>query len=348
MKVSIVIAVEEINDLVRDNIRHCLAMDYQDFEILLFLSHPTSESFPKTRIVVRADLAFNPAQRRDLAINEAQGEILAFIDDDAYPESTWLTAALPYFSDITIAAVGGPGVTPPEDDLRKQVSGWCSASPLGGGPSAFYRFLPSKVREVQDYPSMNLIVRKADFSMVGGFDSSFWPGEDTKLCADLTLKIGKKIIYDPKVLVYHHRRAIFKDHLRQNGRYGFHRGYFARILPQTSRKLVYLFPSLFTILVLLMPAVAIITQILGFSRRFGRDPDFTSGQFFIFNFITISLAYFLMMAAYLLLLVVNALWVWRISRRLPVALLTMPAIFLTHFWYGAQFIRGFFSKKVKR
>lgn len=322
MKVSIVIAVEEVNDLARENIAHCLTMNFTDFEILLFVSHETAESFAKTRIVVRSDLAFNPAQRRDLAIDEARGAILAFIDDDAYPSSDWLTHAVPYFEDPTIAAVGGPGVTPTEDNLRKQVSGWSSASPLGGGPSAAYRFIPGRKREVDDYPSMNLLVRKSDFLMVGGFDSNYWPGEDTKLCSDLTLKIGKRIVYDPEVLVYHHRRAIFKDHLKQNGRYGFHRGHFARVLPQTSRKLAYFLPSCFVTFLILGP--------------------------FLFLFINAIRVYFLLLTAYFLLLFFNSFWVWQRSKNYKVALLTIPTIFLTHVWYGIQFIFGLSLGKIKR
>ena len=110
----------------------------------------------------------------------------------------------------------GPGVTPPNDSVFQKAGGWVSASFLGGGPAASHRFFPRKKREVDDYPSMNFVVRKSDFRAVDGFNSRFWPGEDTKLCLDLTKKLGKKIIYDPEVLVYHHRRSLFVPHLKQN------------------------------------------------------------------------------------------------------------------------------------
>ncbi len=344
MKVSIIIAVEEVNDFVRENISHCLAMNFIDFEILLFVSHETDESFAKTRIVVRSDLAFNPAQRRDLAIGEASGSILAFIDDDAYPSPNWLTHAVSYFEDPTIAAVGGPGITPPRDNLRQQVSGWSSASPLGGGPSAAYRFIPGRKREVDDYPSMNLIIRKSDFLMVGGFDSNYWPGEDTKLCSDLTLKIGKRIIYDPEVLVYHHRRPIFKDHLKQNGRYGFHRGHFARVLPQTSRKLVYFLPSIFAVFIIFGP---LLSFLLLFIPAKGWSASGGNYQFSIINFTNVLKAYFLLLISYLLLLFLNSFWVHQRCKNYKIAFLTIPTVFLTHIWYGIQFIFGLSTKKIK-
>lgn len=334
MKISVVVAVESVNDYVRENIKHLLAMDFQDFEILLFLAQPSAEAFAKTRIIVRPDLAFNPAQRRDLATQEAQGEFLAFIDDDAYPSKSWLSNALLHFDDPKVAAVGGPGVTPVEDDWRRQVSGWVSASPLGGGAYR-YRFLPEREREVDDYPSMNLIIRKKDFSLVGGFDSHYFPGEDTKLCLDLTQKLGKKIIYDPAVLVYHHRRPIFRAHLAQIGHYGLHRGFFAKDLPRTSRRVSYFLPTLFALSLTTGLTALAISKLTHF-----RLP--TQGYWSFFSL------YLLLLTSYFLLLLFNGLWVWRKSGSLKIAFWTVPTIFLTHFWYGLQFLRGLFSKNLER
>ena len=136
---------------------------------------------------------------------KAKGEILAFIDDDAYPVGDWLKNIVRNFSNPIIVGVGGPGVTPPGVPWQEEASGWMSVSPLGAGPYT-YRFLSGRKQFVDDYPSMNLSVIRSNFLAVGGFDSNYWPGEDTKLCLDLVNKQKKKIIYDPKVVVYHHRR----------------------------------------------------------------------------------------------------------------------------------------------
>jgi hypothetical protein len=82
---------------------------------------------------------------------------------------------------------------------------------------------------------------------LGGFRTDFWPGEDTYLCLEITRKLRRKIIYDPRISVQHHRRKLFLPHLRQIGRYALHRGYFARHFPETSRRLSYAMPSLFVI-----------------------------------------------------------------------------------------------------
>ncbi|MBQ5511265.1 MAG: hypothetical protein IIT94_09040, partial [Prevotella sp.] len=72
-------------------------------------------------------------------------------------------------------------------------------------------------------------------------------GEDTLLCEDIVYGQGKRLVYDPWAIVYHHRRRLFGPHLRQLGRYAFHRGYFVKKSPKTSFKLSYFVPSLFVL-----------------------------------------------------------------------------------------------------
>lgn len=294
--ISIIIPFRQTSEFLDQCLNYLKKQTYKNYEVILLPDEANGK--------------MGPAEKRDKGANKAKGEILAFIDDDAYPVKDWLRNILSNFADPDIAAVCGPGATPPNSPWAQQVSGWFSASPLGGG-SYTYRFLPQVKRFVDDYPSMNLAVRKSDFMKVGGFDSNFWPGEDTKLCLDLTHKLGKKIIYDPKVLVYHHRRPVWIPHLRQNGNYGLHRGYFARTLPRTSFRLVYFLPSILVLGLILAP--------------------------------------FVVFPAYTLLLAANGLWVTVKSGSLFQGLISMPAVFLTHFWYGVRFIQGFlFTKQLRR
>lgn len=320
--VSVIIPVKEINDYICEAVPKHLKLDYPNLEILILPDRASQDKFGSRVRIIPTYPETGPAGKRDIGVKEACGEILAFIDDDAYPRRDWLRNAVKHFGDVRVAAVCGPGVTPPSDSIWLKASGWVQASRLGGGGYT-YRFIPQKKRLVDDYPSMNFIVRKSDFEEVGGFDSHFWPGEDTKLCLDVTYTLKKKIIYDPEVLVYHHRRALFVPHLKQIGRYGLHRGYFARTLPQTSRRFSYLIPSLFALGLILGPLVILAARFL-------------------------SLFYFLSLALYIVLLILTSFWVLYQSRDIRLALLVIPGIFLTHMWYGLRFIQGFFSKGLKR
>ena len=102
-------------------------------------------------------------------------------------------------------------------------------------------------RDVDDYPSCNLLVRADVLRAIHGYRTDFWPGEDTLLCEDIVYGQGKRLVYDPWSIVYHHRRRLFGPHLRQLGRYAFHRGYFVKKSPKTSFKLSYFIPSLFVL-----------------------------------------------------------------------------------------------------
>ncbi len=308
LKFSIIIPFQKPSEYLYECLDHIRKQSYTNYEVVLLPDK--KEKFTDPKIKVIASGRIGPAQKRDIGADKSTGDVLAFIDDDAYPDKDWLKNALKCFDKIQIASVCGPGITPPDSSRQEQASGWFSASPLGGGTYT-YRFLPQKKRFVDDYPSMNLLVRKKDFSAVGGFDSHFWPGEDTKLCLDLVHTLGKKIIYDPKVLVYHHRRPVWIPHLSQNGNYGLHRGYFARVLPKTSFRPVYFFPSFLVFSLIILPFVVI--------------------------------------PAYSLLLIANAIWITAKSRNLFQGLISVPVVFLTHFWYGVRFIQGFlFTRHLSR
>lgn len=258
-----------------------------------------------------------PADKRDMALQYAEGEIFAFIDDDAYPRADWLKNAVKYFEDSQVGAVGGPAVTAPEDDAWQQASGKVYESFLCSGGYT-YRYLPKAEREVDDLPSVNLIVRRDVFEQVGGYDSNYYPGEDTKLCLDI-VESGRKIIYSPEVLVYHHRRRMFKQHLKQATNYAKHRGYFAKALPKTSCKPAYFIPSLFVLGLILGPLLSCAVPILWY-----------------FYFIVIVLYLFLLMASI------------RKASSFKVWILTFFGIIATHIGYGVMFIRGICSKELLR
>ena len=197
MKVDIIIPVKKINNYIYESIPIILELDYEDFGIIIFPDSFDGESFPKTKIIPTG--AIGPADKRDLALLHSHADILAFLDDDAYPRKDWLKNAVLHFKDPKVAAVGGPAVTPMSDSLLQRVSGAVFLSKIGGGfPERYWPL--GRVREVDDWPSVNLLVRKDMFEKVGGFNSEYWPGEDTKLCLDI-IKAGGKIIYDPDVFV---------------------------------------------------------------------------------------------------------------------------------------------------
>jgi len=313
-RVSIVIPVKTVSKYLMECIDACLRLDYPDLEILVFPDKKEGINRKGVRVIPTGDVP--PPVKRDLALKHAKGDILAFIDDDAYPRRDWLKNGMAHFRDRGIGAVGGPAVTPESDNIKQKASGLVLSSIIGGGLTR-NRYRPSlKVTETDDWPTVNFIVRKDVFMKLGGFDNEYWPGEDTKFCLDL-VKSGYRIIQDPNVLVYHHRRGVFRPHLNQVRRYAQHRGFFVKRFPRTSMRIGYFIPSMF-----------IAFLFLGFLASL----MFTGLQVF----------YVFVLYFYLLLVFLSS-----INRNLKLFYLTFTSIILTHIAYGSYFIRGLLSRSMK-
>ena len=153
--VTIVIPCQKMNKYTRECIKNCLKLDYDHYEILVLPDDNPSENFDGVKIIATGDMG--PADKRDMAAEIAEGEILAFIDDDAYPTKSWLKNAVQHFHNDEIGAVVGPNVTPESDGLRQKATGavYASFMRLRGGAQAILRILPSQVltsmlRRLQD------------------------------------------------------------------------------------------------------------------------------------------------------------------------------------------------------
>ena len=247
VRFSIIIPVKSINDYVRETVPHIQRLVDLRWELMVIPNEEAPNEWPEDgRVRVFPSGRVGPAAKRDLGAAQALGEILVFLDDDSYPAEDLLTIAERYFADPSIVALGGPAITPPDDEFWQRVSGAVFLSKFSGGAPERYVSV-GNAQPVQDWPSVNLMVRRDSFLAIGGFNSPYWPGEDTKLCLDLIQKTGKMILYVPEMQVWHHRRAGLGAHLRQVGAYGLHRGYFAKKHPQTSCKFIYFAPSVFLV-----------------------------------------------------------------------------------------------------
>jgi len=328
MQFSIIIPVKEINDYIKETVTYIQNLTISTWELIVIPNNSEPNLWQQDkRITILPSGRVGPADKRDLGAKQSKGEILVFLDDDSYPESNLLEIATQYFQEQplqnqNIVALGGPAVTPPQDGFWQRVSGAVFLSKLSGG--APERYIPiGEVREIDDWPSVNLMVRKQEFLSIGGFNSPYWPGEDTKLCLDLIQKTDKKILYIPQMQVWHHRRAGLPAHLKQVGAYGLHRGFFAKKYPETSRKLIYFAPSV--LLMFLMTTVIV--------------------QLFFQNQQELNLILKIGWAIYGLALI-KAFLDMNKYESITVSAIAIIYTFLTHLFYGAKFIQGLLTVKL--
>ncbi len=314
-RVSIVIACPSVSKMLETCIDGIEKQEYPDLEAIVLPDEPSGRNWQQfVREIPTGKV--RPAEKRNMGIRAATGEIVAFLDDDAVPLEGWLENAIPYFTNPDIGAVGGPAITPHDDPFMARMGGRIYNNFFVSGQYR-RRYTPTRVCEEDDLPSCNLFVRKESVEKLGGFDTNYWPGEDTILCLGVVHKLKQRMIYDPRVLVTHHRRPLFLPHLRQIGRYARHRGFFWRRFPETSRRFSYMIPSLF-----LMGVIA------------GLPLSFVHPVFKWIYICTLSL--------YFLLTFLSTHYL----RNLSGWIITWIGVAATHLTYGACFLSGLFSHKM--
>lgn len=317
-KISIVIPLYVIVDRFFSDLIKFKDLNYKNYEILVVSDKKVDIKNPKVKLILTGKKNTGPAEKRDLALKYLSGDICAFIDDDAYPDKDWLKQISKTLEDNTIVAVGGPGITPSEDSYLAKLGGYVYESLLTSG-GAQDRFISKKRERILfDWPAYNLAVRTKDLKQVGGYGNSFYGGEDTLLCLKL-IRRGKRIIYNPDMIVYHHRRELFLPHLRQIFNVGIHRGYFAKIYPETSRKFFYYIPSLLT------------------------------GGFIVLALLSINILFirYIFLLIFLFLFMLAVISVFRRTTILN-AIIVSTGIIATHLTYGIGFVKGLFTKKLTR
>ncbi len=251
VEVSIIIPLHRDSARFQMGLQRFLNLQFsKGYEIVVVTDTETVE-LPKWIKHVTTGLNHDsgPGVKRDKGLNVARGSIIAFIDDDAYPQEDWLERAIGIFEEYpNLAALGGPGLTPPDSSWRERVGGAIYESRLGSGPLR-RRFRASHgafLRHEDDLPAFNLLVRRDALNAIGGWKTNLYGGEDTRLCERL-VEAGFILAYNPGVVVYHYRRPIFTPHLKQIANIARHRGAFAHSFAATSRRIIYYLPSAVTL-----------------------------------------------------------------------------------------------------
>jgi len=148
---------------------------------------------------------------RNEGMKAATGEIVAYLDDDAWPDPHWLMYLGTAFMKSKHAAIGGPNI-PPADDSP---TAYCVAH-APGGPT--HVLLTDEVAE--HIPGCNLAIRKPALESIEGFDPQFRvAGDDVDVCWRLQDK-GWTLGFSPGAVVWHRRRASIRTYWRQQVQYG--------------------------------------------------------------------------------------------------------------------------------
>jgi len=154
---------------------------------------------------------------RNVAIPEAKGELIAFLDDDVVAFPDWAEALVRAFAETDAIGVTGPALPL-----------WENPS-MAWFPEELYWIISctawsgwDRVREVRNAWGMNMAFRKEAFSVAGLFHSAtgYHKGpfaEDNEFSLRVRSKTGKRILYVPDATVWHkvHRYRLSLSFVRE-------------------------------------------------------------------------------------------------------------------------------------
>ncbi len=217
-KVSVVVCTYNGSRTIVETLKALQELAYLNYEVVIVNDGSTDhtaeliEPFaddPRFNLVHKKNGGLSSA--RNVGMRAASGEIVVYLDDDAYPGPCWLFYVAHHLMTTDHVGVGGPNIPPWGDGMIGEA---VAHSP--GGPN--HVLYSDQVAE--HIPGCNMAFRRDALLAINGFDERFRiAGDDVDLCWRLQDN-GGVIGFHPGATVFHHRRLQLRGYLRQQENYG--------------------------------------------------------------------------------------------------------------------------------
>jgi len=226
-KVSVVVCTYNGSKTLDGCLRSLEALSYPDYEVILVNDGSTDSvpqiaaRYPYVRYHAQPNRGLSVA--RNVGLELAEGEIVAYTDDDCFADPDWLYFLVAKLLETGATGVGGPNLLPTTDG---PVAACVSASP--GTPA--HILMDDNVAE--HVPGCNMAFWADRLRAIGGFDPVYTKaGDDVDVCWRLQAE-GDQIVFAPAAMVWHHRRATVKAYIKQQRGYGQAEGLLKRKHPE--------------------------------------------------------------------------------------------------------------------
>ncbi len=213
-RISVIVCSYNGARTIRDCFEGLLTLEYPNFEVIVVDDGSTDGTAAMAheygfRLISTENRGLSSARNTGLAA--ATGEIVAYIDDDAWPDPHWLMYLAATFLSTDHVGVGGPNIPPGGDGPIAE----CVANAPGGPVHVLL-----SDREAEHIPGCNMAFRRTALEAIGGFDPQFrTAGDDVDLCWRLQQQ-GWTIGFSPGAMVWHHRRNSIRTYWKQQQGYG--------------------------------------------------------------------------------------------------------------------------------
>ena len=212
-RISVVVCSYNGAETIEETLVALTKLNYPDYEVIVVddgSTDATAEIARKYDVCLIQSENKGLSNARNLGMEAATGEIIAYIDDDAYPDPDWLKFLAAGFMGSDHAGIGGPNIAPPGDGL---VADGVAHAP--GGP--VHVLLSDEIAE--HIPGCNMAYRLDRLQAIGGFDVRFKvAGDDVDICWRLQER-GWTLGFSPAAVVWHHRRRSIRAYWKQQKGY---------------------------------------------------------------------------------------------------------------------------------
>lgn len=264
MRFSVIIPVFNRPDELRELLVSLTKQTYPNVDVLVVEDGSTSKADGvvaefTSDLTIRYFYKENSGQgfSRNYGFERATGDYYVVFDSDAVVPSTYFERVAAHLKTEPLDAYGGPDAASPDFTAIQKAISYAMTSPFttggirGRGQNAGGRFLPR---------SFNMGLSRKTYLETGGFAKTNL-GEDMEFSTRL-IRLGYRVGLIPDAVVYHKRRGTFGAFFRQIINFGRTRVLLRRQY-DIPIKLVHTFPVVFTLGLLVMPALLLLLPVLG-------------------------------------------------------------------------------------
>jgi glycosyltransferase involved in cell wall biosynthesis len=213
-RVSVVVCSYNGSKTIRDTMAALQSLDYPDFEVIVVDDGSADET-----AAIAEEAGFRVIRTTNRGLGEARntgwrvsrGDIIAFVDDDAYPDRHWLQYLAYVLATEGFAAVGGVSPAP--------TGGGLIADCVASAPGRPVHVLLTNT-EAEHIPGCNMAFRRTALEDIGGFDTRYrQAGDDVDVCWRI-LERGERIGFHAGAVTWHHCRNSLAAYWKQQKGYG--------------------------------------------------------------------------------------------------------------------------------